>query len=169
MCRSGVSSVLLPLDRPTPRSGKKLVIGEDIADATTTWRLTPRFHGRILSRSTLVMNGLSQSSNSSVTAGSPSSSMPPTQPSFEQVRGIGAYDSNKRLHQEQGNASVAGHVSDVTALSVPRSAQAIRNPRRRQRLPKRVSECDLVSTLRGCFSQHPKSNVPNGTVLALPT
>ena len=112
--------MLWPLDRPTPQSGKKLVIGEDIADATTTWRVTPRFHVTILSRSSLVMNGLSQSSNSSVTAGSPSSSMPPTQPSFEQVRGIGAYGSDKLLHQEQSNASVADNESDVTALSVPR-------------------------------------------------
>ena len=31
-------------------------------------------------------------------------------------------------HQEQGNAGVLGHGSVVTALSVPRSAQVIKNP-----------------------------------------
>ena len=31
-------------------------------------------------------------------------------------------------HQEQGHASIAGHGSVVTALRVPRCAQAIKNP-----------------------------------------
>ena len=31
-------------------------------------------------------------------------------------------------HEEQGNAGVAGHGSVVTALSVPRSSRATKNP-----------------------------------------
>ena len=48
-----------------------------VSPPSTGYRLTPRCHATILSLSTRVMKGSSQSSSSSVTAGSPRSSIPP--------------------------------------------------------------------------------------------
>jgi len=51
---------------------------------------------------------------------------PAKQPSLEKVRVIGSYCCHQFPHQEQGNTGAVGHESDVTALSVPRFAQAIK-------------------------------------------
>ena len=44
------------------------------------------------------------------------------------VVSLGAVRQQSAFHQEQDNACVAGHGSDVTALSVPRCAQARKTP-----------------------------------------
>ena len=49
-------------------------------------------------------------------------------PLLEVVNIISSKSCNQFTQQEKGNAGVAGHGSDVTALSVPRSAQAIKKP-----------------------------------------
>ena len=69
---------------------------------------------------------------------------------------------------EEGQCGCRGALVNRECLECSPLCSIKKRRRRRQGLPKRVLECDLVSTLRGCIYSRAKSNVSKGTAPILP-
>ena len=69
---------------------------------------------------------------------------------------------------EEGQCGCRGALVNRECLECSPLCSIKKRPRRKQGLPKRVSECDLVSTLRGCFESRGSQNASQSVTLFPP-